>query len=488
MKKNIHLLLITLLILTGLAVQAQYFVPSDPSNKNVIFEEFTGVKCPNCPSGHQLLAQILASNPGRAFAVAYHPFNSSYTLPYTGDPDFRRHYADSLYMTPWCGTSRYMPSAFVARRQWTAGERLTQRTYWEQYGNTIMAEPSPLNVGMATRFDPATQDLTVVVDVYYTASVTGTHDLMVTLAENDLQSQQSGGTNPYTHKHTFREAFVGQWGDFLSENAQQGNYYRKTFTFNNAAMGYNMDKCELVAFVLDKGSEEVISGIGCDVNDTTFIPAALTYSADTLVFETAQQCLYGLTTTISNQTGNPVNLNYVQQESIGSPLSWYVSPWPFTTFPYAMAPGGSVDLTVYINIPLDNVTNVYYYDSLEIQSDLGTKYIIIAVNSDIYTGLDGQMPEGNREAMLRVAPNPVRDVARIEFFIPGESDVTLDIMDMNGRLVKTLLSGRFTAGNHTINWNGKTNSGSICSEGVYFCRLYGGNVCVHQRILLMLSN
>ena len=52
---------------------AQHYVPTEPLNKNVIYEEFTGVKCPNCPDGHVVMAQILAANPGRAFAVAQAP-------------------------------------------------------------------------------------------------------------------------------------------------------------------------------------------------------------------------------------------------------------------------------------------------------------------------------------------------------------------------------------------------------------------------------
>jgi hypothetical protein len=96
-------ILLTILILASTSLLAQNYVSTEPQNKNAILEEFTGVRCPNCPAGHQVMAGILDDNPGRAFCVAYHPYNSSYTEPYSGDPDFRRNYPNAFYSTPYCG-------------------------------------------------------------------------------------------------------------------------------------------------------------------------------------------------------------------------------------------------------------------------------------------------------------------------------------------------------------------------------------------------
>jgi len=43
--------------------------------KNVVIEEFTGVRCPNCPQGHVVIANIKAANPGRVITVRLHPNN-----------------------------------------------------------------------------------------------------------------------------------------------------------------------------------------------------------------------------------------------------------------------------------------------------------------------------------------------------------------------------------------------------------------------------
>jgi hypothetical protein len=418
-----------------------------------------------------MMTQILASNPGRAFVVAYHPYNSSYTLPYAGDPDFRRHYADSLYMTPYCGTSRYMPSAFVNRRLWVPGERLTDRANWVSYGNTIKAQPSPLNVGMATSYDPVTHILTVIADVYFTAAVSGTCNLMVTLAENNLVSQQSGATGPYTHKHTFRESFVGQWGDLLSTNAQPGTFQTRQFTFDNTVTQYDMTNCELMAFVINNASKEVISGMGCAVGDTTFMTPDVSLSVDTLLYTDVQQCLDGLTATIRNTTAVAIDITEVWPASIAGPIAWIVDPWPFTTFPYTLNPGDSVNLNVIVGIPVDHPRTIYWHDSLLIVSEVDSLYLTITVDRDIIASAEDHRNNPGNGAVFSSYPNPFQSAAAIEYFIPASSWVTLEVLNISGQVVKVLENGKTVSGKHSVTWNGDDQGGRRVPEGVYFYRL-----------------
>jgi PKD repeat protein len=247
---------------------AQSFVSTEPQDKNVILEEFTGVKCPNCPQGHQVAAQILNDNPGRVWAISFHPYNSSYTLPYAGDPDFRRHHPDSLYMTPYCGSSRFMPSAFINRRTY-AGEKIQSRTVWANYTTQHLAEPSPVNVGLSTSYDEDTKQLEIMLEIYYTDNVTDENTINVLFTESGIIAQQSGGTTNYVHHHIFRETFTSQWGDIINEPTSQGSFIQKTYTFDNTAEEYNMEECEVIAYIVNSVSEEVVSGIGCHVGETT---------------------------------------------------------------------------------------------------------------------------------------------------------------------------------------------------------------------------
>jgi parallel beta-helix repeat protein len=68
-------------------------------------------------------------------------------------------------------------------------------------------------------------------------------------------------------------------------------------------------------------------------------------------------------------------------------------------------------------------------------------------------------------------PNPFNAQTNISFSVPDRSDVKVEIFDTLGRKVRSLLDGQLQAGEYTINWNGKSDSGGRISSGVYFYNL-----------------
>ena len=198
---------------------SQTLVSTSPQNKNAVIEEFTGINCPNCPAGHTIVSSILSSNPGRAIVVGMHPVNSSYTTPGAGQPDFRRSWCNAFYTSPYTGSSRFMPSAHVNRRIWPSnGERILSRTLWTSSSNTIINEPSPVNVGMSSTYSQLNNELNITVEVYFTSNVSDPTALTVMITESGIVGYQSGsgGGSNYTHNHVFREALTAQWGDAIT--------------------------------------------------------------------------------------------------------------------------------------------------------------------------------------------------------------------------------------------------------------------------------
>jgi len=260
--KSILLSFVTICIVTVSSAFAQVYVSTTPMNKVAILEEFTGVRCPNCPAGHTLLASILSSNPGSAFGIGYHPTNSSYTTPYNAtDPDFRRAYLDAFYTSPFCGSSRFMPSAFINRREWATGEKISSTSIWTSSVSTITGESSPLNVGLYAEYNTTTNMLSVTVEVYFTADVTDDVYLYVALAENNLIAEQSNGGTSYVHYHVFREALATeQWGEEITGTTTTGSLFTQTYQFDNSTAAYIMNNCEITAFVRNATDEEIVSG------------------------------------------------------------------------------------------------------------------------------------------------------------------------------------------------------------------------------------
>ena len=82
--------------------------------------------------------------------------------------------------------------------------------------------------------------------------------------------------------------------------------------------------------------------------------------------------------------------------------------------------------------------------------------------------------------LLQNYPNPFNPATKIEFQISNQSDVSMTICDMSGRLVSTLVNKNLQAGYYKIDYNG-----SNLSSGTYFCILKAGNnVSVKKMVLV----
>ena len=77
-------------------------------------------------------------------------------------------------------------------------------------------------------------------------------------------------------------------------------------------------------------------------------------------------------------------------------------------------------------------------------------------------------------------PNPFNPVTNIRFSLPEDQFVKMNIFNMKGQLVNTLVNEKRPAGVHTIHWN----AGNAAS-GVYLYQLQVGNRSITQKMVLM---
>jgi hypothetical protein len=77
-------------------------------------------------------------------------------------------------------------------------------------------------------------------------------------------------------------------------------------------------------------------------------------------------------------------------------------------------------------------------------------------------------------------PNPFNPTTTIAFDLPAEASVTLEIYNVLGARIETLVAGVRSAGTHRVSWNAGTQA-----SGVYLCRLIAGERMMTQKLLLM---
>ena len=119
-------------------------------------------------------------------------------------------------------------------------------------------------------------------------------------------------------------------------------------------------------------------------------------------------------------------------------------------------------------------------DIFDLDSD---EHLVVDVN--FYAGIMA-LDEGDFQpcniSLFPAFPNPFNPVTTIRFEISVESlqAASLQIFDLQGRLVVTLVKGDFIMGEHEIQWNA-----SNYSSGIYFAELVSGNFRQVQKLVLM---
>jgi hypothetical protein len=82
-------------------------------------------------------------------------------------------------------------------------------------------------------------------------------------------------------------------------------------------------------------------------------------------------------------------------------------------------------------------------------------------------------------------PNPFNPTTTISFSLPQRSNVRLDIYDILGKQVATLINETRAAGNWNIEWNGLDRYGRHIASGVYFYRLEAGSFMSVKKMVML---
>ncbi|HCM16175.1 MAG TPA: hypothetical protein DHW79_09595, partial [Candidatus Cloacimonas sp.] len=82
-------------------------------------------------------------------------------------------------------------------------------------------------------------------------------------------------------------------------------------------------------------------------------------------------------------------------------------------------------------------------------------------------------------------PNPFNPHTIIAFDLGKAQNISLDIYNTKGQLVRNLATGQMGEGNHRVTWNGKDNTGRSLASGIYFYRLKTESYSSTRKMLLL---
>ena len=93
----------------------------------------------------------------------------------------------------------------------------------------------------------------------------------------------------------------------------------------------------------------------------------------------------------------------------------------------------------------------------------------------------------NTEDYYRIEtyPNPFNPTIFIPFYLPFETTVKIEVYNLLGQHVSTLLNRNLTAGKHQVIWQGNYDNGMSASSGAYFIRLETPQSIQSQKIVML---
>jgi PKD repeat protein len=99
------------------------------------------------------------------------------------------------------------------------------------------------------------------------------------------------------------------------------------------------------------------------------------------------------------------------------------------------------------------------------------------------TGVDEGAASPRVNRLIGVSPSPFGAGAQIRFTIAQSSPVRIDIYDVQGRWVRSVVDVVLEGGEHSISWNGTDDSGRQVPSGFYYVTMKAGDFEQQHRVL-----
>ena len=257
---SIGLGLLGLSFAVAMAQETPTLVSTQAQNRKILIEEYTGIGCSFCPTGHKNANTVVAAYPDRAFVINIHQGS----LAVDQNPDLTTQYGDNLFNQT--GASGY-PAGTINRHIFSGSTMAVNYDRWVTTAPQVLDMPSYVNVGAKASIDWATRKLTVDVEVYYTATPEATSNFLnVALLQDYIPGNQAGmNSNPdqvvdgqYLHMHALRDLLTGQWGEEITGLAA-GTLIKRTYEEvlpeRIKAVDLNLADLSVVVFVTESHAE-----------------------------------------------------------------------------------------------------------------------------------------------------------------------------------------------------------------------------------------
>ena len=143
-------------------------------------------------------------------------------------------------------------------------------------------------------------------------------------------------------------------------------------------------------------------------------------------------------------------------------------------------------------IPAGESENITFYFSSE-NLEVGTYEAYIKIETDygqvlylpVYLEVISDIPPIEKYKLYQNYPNPFNPFTIIRFDLPEPAYIKLQVFNLKGQLVKTLVKEDMNAGEQNVCWYGKNENNKPVSSGVYFYEIEAGKFSQTRKMILL---
>lgn len=240
---------------------AYTFTPKTEHHKVVLIEDYTGHQCPNCPAAATLLNNFKQQYGDSIIVIAIHAGDfAEITPPPFNDLDLRCTTGNQL-------NDHYAPIGNPAAsfsRKLLGGSRTSVSTpEWQTKLNQTLHVQPELDMQLkVSNYDATKRKACIYVQTQYLQNTSKKLMLSLYITEDSLIGNQKDGPSTivpnYVFKHVLRGSVNGTWGDVLSNTTVNLNTLKENKYATILDQKWNAKNCNIVAFVYDSITEEII--------------------------------------------------------------------------------------------------------------------------------------------------------------------------------------------------------------------------------------
>ncbi len=223
--------------------------PPELGDRKVLIEEFTGVRCVNCPDGSAEIENLRSLYGDNLVAVSIHA--GFFSEPYPENLyDFRT--PEGTQLQAYLGEPEGYPTAVINRKQFTGQSSLqTGRSNWAGFIAQESALPPVISIATAATYQSADRLLDIEVTAIPQTAIDFPLYLTLMITENGIEDMQytNDGLQPdYIHKHVLRKVLSIPTGDPIGNAFASGNPIVRSFSYTLPDT-WKAENCRVIAFV-----------------------------------------------------------------------------------------------------------------------------------------------------------------------------------------------------------------------------------------------